>query len=137
MGTKIACLLSGSSHALHCAGSGWIPDFGCSWARQLTSTALLSGPLSAVVCLRFGLTGTTTVLIVIASMSIWGAIHDRGPFTEPGPLNGVLSLQLFLLVTAVPFMFWQPLLKSANMWRRQLKRRATAIGAAGRWDRHI
>jgi len=55
--------------------------------------------------LRFGLTETATAMIVIAAMSIWGAIHGRGPFAEPGQLDGVLSLQLFLLVTAAPFMF--------------------------------
>ena len=33
-----------------------------------------------------------------------GAVHGRGPFTEPGPLINVLSLQLFLFFTAAPFM---------------------------------
>src|SRR5271169_6058417 len=54
--------------------------------------------------LRFGSTGVTTSAIVIAVLAIWGATHGRGPFIESGPLNNVLSLQLFLFFTAAPFM---------------------------------
>jgi PAS domain-containing protein len=74
---------------------------------QGSSPALLYSlvPFLLWSALRLGLTGTATAMIVIAAMSIWGAIHGRGPFAEPGQLDGVLSLQLFLLVTAAPFMF--------------------------------
>src|SRR5271169_1850754 len=54
--------------------------------------------------LRFGSTGVSTSAIVIAVLAIWGATHGRGPFIESGPLNNVLSLQLFLFFTAAPFM---------------------------------
>jgi PAS domain S-box-containing protein len=55
-------------------------------------------------CLRFGATGVSTSVIVVAFLSIWGAVHGRGPFTGPSPLNNVLSLQLFLFFAATPFM---------------------------------
>jgi PAS domain S-box-containing protein len=54
--------------------------------------------------LRFGSTGVSTSAIVIAVLAIWGATHGRGPFIESGPLNNVLSLQLFLFFAAAPFM---------------------------------
>jgi two-component system sensor histidine kinase/response regulator len=54
--------------------------------------------------LRFGTTGVSTSAIAIAVLAIWGATHGRGPFIGPGPLGGVLSLQLFLFSTAAPFM---------------------------------
>jgi PAS domain S-box-containing protein len=61
-------------------------------------------PLLIWSTLRFGSTGVSTSMIAIAFVSIWGAVHGRGPFAEPGPLINVLSLQLFLFFTAGPFM---------------------------------
>ncbi|MGB8839130.1 MAG: PAS domain S-box protein, partial [Candidatus Acidiferrales bacterium] len=54
--------------------------------------------------LRFGSTGVSTSVVLIALLSIWGATHGRGPFTNPDPLNNLLSLQLFLFFAAAPFM---------------------------------
>jgi PAS domain S-box-containing protein len=54
--------------------------------------------------LRFGSTGVSTSVILIAFLSIWGATHGRGPFTESQHVNNLLSLQLFLLFAAAPFM---------------------------------
>jgi PAS domain S-box-containing protein len=54
--------------------------------------------------LRFGSTGVSTSVIVITVLAVWGATHGRGPFAGSGPLNGVLSLPLFLLFAAAPFM---------------------------------
>jgi PAS domain S-box-containing protein len=54
--------------------------------------------------LRFGSAGAGTAASIVALVSIWGAVHGRGPFIETDPINRVLTLQLFLLFTAVPFM---------------------------------
>lgn len=54
--------------------------------------------------LRFGSTGISTTMIAIAFLSIWGAVHGRGPFTGSAPLENVLSLQLFLLFAVSPFL---------------------------------
>ena len=54
--------------------------------------------------LRFGSVGAATSATVVAFLSIWGAVHGRGPFLETDPINRVLSLQVFLLFTAAPFM---------------------------------
>jgi PAS domain S-box-containing protein len=61
-------------------------------------------PLLLWSALRFGSTGVSTSMIVIACLSIRGAVHGRGPFVGAGPLDSVLSLQLFLLLAAAPFM---------------------------------
>jgi len=50
------------------------------------------------------MTGISTSMIVVAFLSIWGAVHGRGPFTGAEPLNNVMSLQLFLLFAVAPFM---------------------------------
>jgi len=54
--------------------------------------------------LRFGSVGAATSATIVAFLSIWGAVHGRGPFLETDPINRVLSLQVFLLFTAAPFM---------------------------------
>src|SRR5690348_345796 len=54
--------------------------------------------------LRFGLTGASTAASIVALMSIWGAVHGRGPFTESDPINEVFALQLFLFFAAAPFL---------------------------------
>lgn len=54
--------------------------------------------------LRFGSAGAGTMASIVALMSLWGAVHGRGPFTETDPISRVFSLQLFLLFTAGPFM---------------------------------
>jgi two-component system sensor histidine kinase UhpB len=54
--------------------------------------------------LRFGSLGVSTSIVIIAFLSISGAIHGRGPFASSTPPTNVLSLQLFLLCAAMPFM---------------------------------
>jgi len=61
-------------------------------------------PLLLWSTLRFGSTGVATSTLVVAFLSIAGAIHGRGPFTGSAPLDNVLSLQHFLVVAAIPFM---------------------------------
>jgi PAS domain S-box-containing protein len=54
--------------------------------------------------LRFGSAGAGTAASIVTLVSILGAVHGSGPFIETDPINRVLTLQLFLLFTAVPFM---------------------------------
>ena len=61
-------------------------------------------PILLWSALRFGYAGAATCGSIVALLSIWGAVHSRGPFTETDPIHRVLSLQLFLLFTAAPFM---------------------------------
>ena len=71
-----------------------------------TSPALLYSlvPFLLWSALRFGSAGAGTTASIIALMSLWGAVHGGGPFTETDPINRVFSLQLFLMFTAGPFM---------------------------------
>ena len=54
--------------------------------------------------LRFGWLGVSTSLIVVTSLSIWGAVYGRGPFSNFVPLTNPLPLQMFLIFASVPFM---------------------------------
>jgi PAS domain S-box-containing protein len=77
-------------------------------------------PLLLWASLRFGSIGVSTSVTVIAFLSILGAVHGRGPFTEPQPINRVLSLQLFLLSTATPFMVLAALVEERKRDREAL-----------------
>ena len=56
--------------------------------------------------LRIGWMGVSTSMVVVAFLSIRGAVHGRGPFAVQGPLDNPLwlQLQLFLVFAAAPFM---------------------------------
>ncbi len=60
-------------------------------------------PLLLWAALRLGLKGVSTSMLVVALLAAWGAAQGRGPFSEQGPLQNALSLQLFLFFAAIPF----------------------------------
>lgn len=77
-------------------------------------------PLLLWAALRLGLKGATTSIIVIAFLSIWGAAHDRGPFTGLGPLNNALAIQLFLFFAAMSFIVLAVLVEEEKRTRQEL-----------------
>ena len=83
-------------------------------------------PFLLWAALRFGLIGISTSMMVVAFLSIWGAIHGRGPFTGADPLSDVMSLQLFLFFSATTFMVLATLVeerKQADQAIRESERR--------------
>src|SRR6476660_2572937 len=54
--------------------------------------------------LRFGWLGVSTSLVTVTSLSIWGAVHGRGPFSAMVPLTHPLPLQMFLVFVSIPSM---------------------------------
>ena len=74
--------------------------------ERTSSPALLYSllPFLLWAALRLGLIGVSTSVTVVALLSIWGAVHGRGPFIEQGPLSNPLWLQVFLVFAATPFM---------------------------------
>ena len=61
-------------------------------------------PFLLWAAVRFGSMGVSTSMIVISFLSIWGAIYGHGPFSGLEPYRTILSLQLFLMFAAIPFM---------------------------------
>ena len=92
--------------------------------------------------LRFRLAGASTSATIVALMSIWGAVHGRGPFTESDPVSRVFFLQLFLLFNAAPFLVLAVLVeerKSAEEAMRESWERFRLAAQAGKmfayeWD---
>ncbi|MFZ0883456.1 MAG: PAS domain S-box protein [Candidatus Acidiferrales bacterium] len=78
-------------------------------------------PFLLWAALRFGSTGVSTSMIVIALLSIWGVVHGCGPFAGPEPLDNVLSLQLFLLLTTAPFMVLAVIVEERKQSEEELR----------------
>jgi diguanylate cyclase (GGDEF)-like protein len=58
-------------------------------------------PFLIWAALRFGQREVSTLIVVVSSVAIWGALNDRGPFAT-GPLTDrLIMLQGFMAVTAV------------------------------------
>ena len=78
----------------------------CTTPAGSSSPALLYSllPLLLWSALRFGSVGISSAVMVVVFFSIWGAVHGGGPFVEPGKVDDVFSLQLFLIFSATPFM---------------------------------
>lgn len=99
-----------------------------------TSPALLYSlvPFLLWSALRFGSIGTSASVMVVASLSLWGAVHGRGPFIELGPINSVLSLQLFLFFTSAPFMVLAALVEERKKAEAE-SREAQRVAHVGNW----
>ena len=68
-------------------------------------------PLLLLAAVRFGPAGVNTSLLIVAFLSISGAVQGRGPFTATSAADNVLSLQLFLITISIPLMFLATLIE--------------------------
>ena len=93
-------------------------------AGKTSSPALLYSlvPLLLWSAFRFGWMGVTASVVTIASMSILGAIHNRGPFAQLGSPDNLLSLQIFLVVAAIPFMVLAAIVEERRRTGEALKK---------------
>lgn len=89
-------------------------------------------PLLLWATLRFGSTGVSTSMTALAFVAIWGAVHHKGPFTGPGALVNVLSLQLFLFFTAAPFMALAAVAEERKDTEQALRQRDSDLNEAQR-----
>lgn len=55
--------------------------------------------------IRLGPRGTTSAILFITCLTIWSAAHGHGPFAADSPEQNARSIQLFLIVMAIPFLF--------------------------------
>jgi PAS domain S-box-containing protein len=89
-------------------------------------------PFLLWAALRFGSLGVSTSVCVVAFLSIWAAVHGRGPFTTGGLFNSVFSLQLFLVFTATPFMVLAALVEERKQAEHALRKREAELNEAQR-----
>jgi PAS domain S-box-containing protein len=100
-------------------------------ARGSRPTLLYSlVPFLLWAALRFGITGTSNSIVLVAFVAILGAVNGRGPFTGDTPVNNVLLLQLFLLVAASSFMVLAALVEEHKAAVQALCKSAEAVRAS-------
>jgi len=104
--------------------------------------ALLFAPLPFLfwASVRFGPAGVSSCLLVLALMSVWGAIHGRGPFDERSIADNVFSLQLFLIINFIPLLTLTAVIRERAVAvedaRRSAQQLQIALTAArmGTWE---
>jgi PAS domain S-box-containing protein len=86
-----------------CIAAGLV--FARSYDRSHTHQAHLYWALPVLLwAVRFGPRGTSTALLGVAALSIWGAVEGRGPFAAHASAQNLLELQVFLLAVSVPLL---------------------------------
>jgi len=58
-------------------------------------------PFIIWVSLRFGLRETTTAITLVVGFAVWGATHDRGPFTTGNLDQRLILLEMFMVIASV------------------------------------
>jgi PAS domain S-box-containing protein len=106
--------------------------------------ALVYLPLPFLIwaAVRFGPAGVNTSLLVVACVSISGAVWGRGPFAADTPDGSVLPLQLFLVTMSVPLMLLAALInerRDKEAALQESEERVTLAASAGQlglwfWD---
>ena len=123
-------------------GLGFVSYFCLAASAIKSSPALLYSLLPFLLwsSLRFGSIGISSAMIVVAYVSIWGAVHGRGPFIEHAPVPSVFPLQLFLISTATPFMVLAALVEERKQAEEAVLRRekelleAQRVAQVGSWQ---
>lgn len=100
-------------------------------------------PFLLWAALRFGITGASSSLVLVAFLGTIGVVHKRGPFAGGMPVNDVLSLQLFLLVAGTSFMLLAAVVegrKAAEQSVRESENRfrlAQQVARIGTFERNV
>ena len=70
-------------------------------------SALLFLPLPFLLwaAARFGSLGASTAISIVGFLAIWSGSHGHGPFSGGTAEQNALSIQIFLIVLAIPLLF--------------------------------
>src|SRR5215510_8877628 len=85
--------------------------------------ALLFLPLPFLLwaAVRFGALGTSTVISIVGFMAIWSASHGHGPFSGGTAEQSALSIEIFLIVLAIPLLFLAALIEERVTGESELR----------------
>ena len=90
--------------------------------------------------IRFGPRGTTSSLLAVTFLAIWGSVHGHGPFLTSSPAQNALSIQMFLIVIAIPLLVLAAVIRereNAERAARENEERlnlALGAGEVGTWE---
>ncbi len=97
--------------------------FGRRTSSPGADSALLYAPVPLLLwaAIRFGTGGVSASLVVVALLTLWTAVHGRGPFVVQSPGENAAAIQLFFIMAAVA------LLSLAAAVRQREQERQTAL----------
>jgi signal transduction histidine kinase len=76
-------------------------------------------PFLLWMAVRFSPAGTSAALLVVATLTAFGAFYGKGPFTTGSPTENLLDLQLFLVALSVPLLLLSALVREAKQLAAQ------------------
>ena len=81
--------------------------------RSPADLALLFLPLPFLIwaAVRFGALGASTAISLVGFLAIWSASHGHGRFSGETPEQSALSIEIFLIVLAIPLSFLAALIE--------------------------
>jgi signal transduction histidine kinase len=79
-------------------------------------------PFIIWVSLRFGIRETTTAIALVIGGAVWGAIHDRGPFTSGNLDQRLILLEMFTATATVTGYLLSAVSSERTRARRDLQR---------------
>ena len=110
------------------------------FARQSASgmPALIYAPLPLLLwaALRFGVGGISTSMLVLTLISIWNAIHGRGPLGTSSLADYELSLHILLTLFALPLMLTAALIAERRRSDETLRETRCKVVDAQEQERH-
>ena len=80
---------------------------------------------------RFGTLGASTAISIVGFLAIWSASHGHGPFSGETPEQNALSIQIFLIVLAIPLLFLATVIEERVTGADRVARKRVAI--SGSW----
>jgi two-component system, LuxR family, sensor kinase FixL len=91
--------------------------------RTGVDLALLFLPLPFLIwaAVRFGTLGASTAISIVGFLAIWSASHGHGPFSGETPEQNALSIQIFLIVLAIPLLFLATVMEERATGQTELR----------------
>jgi len=110
--------------------------FESSGERLATGPALLYAPIPFLLwaAVRLGQKSVTLCLLLTFVLATWGAVHGHGPFVDGSAEENALSVQLFLIAVAAPFLLFSAVIAEHRRDRRAVaasEQRALTVFRAG------
>jgi PAS domain S-box-containing protein len=100
--------------------------------RPRNIPALIYAPLPFLLwaAVRFGPVGISTSLLACTLVAIWGATRGLGPFVTSSLQANAVSIQLFIIISAVPLLTLAAVIQERGRAERRARRNAERLSLA-------
>jgi two-component system, LuxR family, sensor kinase FixL len=95
-------------------------------------SALLFLPLPFLLwaAVRFGSLGASSAISIVGFLAIWSGSHGHGPFSGGTAEQNALSIQIFLIVLAIPMLFLAAVIEERATGETELRESEARINLA-------